>query len=112
MAEFARIASQELKARSSELHCGDKILLTGVVYTARDAAHKRFAALLDEGKELPIPLKDAVIYSSTRTVTAVDVENIVIVETPDAIMVCRKDKAQEVKKIVDALNEAGRKELL
>ena len=43
---------------------------------------------------------------------SLDVENIVIVETPDAIMVCRKDKAQEVKKIVDALNEAGRKELL
>jgi hypothetical protein len=59
-----------------------------------------------------VDVKDAVIYSSTRTVTAVDVENIVIVETPDAIMVCRKDKAQEVKKIVDALNEAGRKELL
>ncbi len=47
---------------SGELKCGDKILLSGVVYTARDAAHKRFNALLDEGKELPIPLKDAVIY--------------------------------------------------
>ena len=46
------------------------------------------------------------------TVTAVDMENTVIVETPDAIMVFRKDKAQEVKKIVDMLNEAGRKELL
>ena len=54
--------SEELKAVSGELKCGDKILLSGVVYTARDAAHKRFNALLDEGKELPIPLKDAVIY--------------------------------------------------
>ena len=57
-------------------------------------------------------VKDAVIYSSTRTVTAVDVENIVIVETPDAIMVCSKDKAQEVKKIVDKLKVSGRQELL
>ena len=64
------------------------------------------------GDVVAVDVKDAVIYSSTRTVTAVDVENIVIVETPDAIMVCRKDKAQEVKKIVDALNGAGRKELL
>lgn len=64
------------------------------------------------GDVVAVDVKDAVIYSSTRTVTAVDVENIVIVETPDAIMVCRKDKAQEVKRIVDALNEAGRKELL
>ena len=51
---------------SGELKCGDKILLSGVVYTARDAAHKRFNALLDEGKELPIPLKDAVIYYADR----------------------------------------------
>ena len=64
------------------------------------------------GDVVTVDVKDAVIYASNRTVTAVDVENIVIVETPDAIMVCRKDKAQEVKKIVDALNEAGRKELL
>ena len=64
------------------------------------------------GDVVAINTKDTVIFSSTRTVTAVDVDNIVIVETPDAIMVCRKDKAQEVKKIVDALNEAGRKELL
>ena len=64
------------------------------------------------GDVVALDTKDTVIYSSTRTVTAVDVENIVIVETPDAIMVCRKDKAQEVKKIVDHLNAAGRKELL
>ena len=64
------------------------------------------------GDVVTVDVKGAVIYSSTRTVTAVDVENIVIVETPDAIMVCRKDKAKEVKKIVDALNEAGRKDLL
>lgn len=64
------------------------------------------------GDVMAVDVKDAVIYSTTRTVTAVDVENVVIVETLDAIMVCRKDKAQEVKKIVDALNEAGREELL
>lgn len=64
------------------------------------------------GDVVAVDVKDAVIYSSTRTVTAVDVENIVIVETPDAIMVCSKDKAQDVKKIVDTLNETGRKELL
>ena len=61
------------------------------------------------GDVVAVDTKDTVIYSSTRTVAAVDVENLVIVETPDAIMVCTKDKAQEVKKIVDALNEAGRK---
>ena len=64
------------------------------------------------GDTLAVDVKNTVIYSSSRTVAAVGIENLVIVETPDAIMVCSKDKAQEVKKIVDALNEAGRKELL
>ena len=64
------------------------------------------------GDVVAVNTENAVIYSSSRTVTAVDVDNIVIVETPDAIMVCPKNKAQDVKKIVDLLNEAGRKELL
>ena len=67
MSEIRKVRSEELKAVSGELKCGDKILLSGVVYTARDAAHKRFNALLDEGKELPIPLKDAVIYYAGPT---------------------------------------------
>lgn len=67
MAEIKKVLSSELKARSGEFHCGDKILLTGTVYTARDAAHKRFNALLDEGKELPIPLEGAVIYYAGPT---------------------------------------------
>lgn len=67
MSEIVKIRSEELKARSGELKVGMKILLTGYVYTARDAAHKRFMALLDEGKELPFDLKDAVIYYAGPT---------------------------------------------
>ena len=44
------------------LHAGDKLLLSGTVYTARDAAHKRLMALLDAGQPLPFPLEDGVIY--------------------------------------------------
>ena len=50
----------EEKARS--LHAGDQVLLSGVIYTARDAAHKRLVALLDAGEPLPVELKDQVIY--------------------------------------------------
>ena len=64
------------------------------------------------GDVFAVDTRDSVIYSTSRTVTAVGVENIVIVETPDAIMVCGKDKAQDVKKIVDELKASGRKELL
>jgi len=45
-----------------KLQAGDQILLSGVIYTGRDAAHKRLCELLDAGKELPVELKDQVIY--------------------------------------------------
>ena len=45
-----------------QLVAGDIVYLTGVVYTARDAAHKKLIDLLDEGKELPFDMNGAVIY--------------------------------------------------
>ena len=45
-----------------DLHSGDYVYITGTIYVARDAAHKRMDDLLTEGKELPIDLKDNVIY--------------------------------------------------
>ncbi|MDR1898944.1 MAG: Fe-S-containing hydro-lyase [Treponema sp.] len=47
---------------AAALAAGDRALLTGVLYTARDAAHKALAALLAAGRPLPFPIKDAVIY--------------------------------------------------
>ena len=44
------------------LKAGDQVLISGVIYTARDAAHKRLVELLNEGKELPCELKDQIIY--------------------------------------------------
>ena len=44
------------------LHIGDYVYLTGVIYTARDAAHKRMQESLDKGEELPIELSKNVIY--------------------------------------------------
>lgn len=44
------------------LRSGDKVLLSGVIYSARDAAHARLVKLLDEGKDLPFDLKGQVIY--------------------------------------------------
>jgi fumarate hydratase subunit beta len=45
-----------------ELKAGDEVYITGYIYTARDAAHKRLVELLDEGKELPFDINGAVIY--------------------------------------------------
>ena len=45
-----------------KLRAGDSCLLTGTLYTARDAAHKRLTEALDRGEALPIDLTDTVIY--------------------------------------------------
>ena len=50
------------EADTAMLRSGDVVLLSGTVYTARDAAHARLAALLDQGAPLPFPLEGAVIY--------------------------------------------------
>ena len=50
------------KEEAQKLKAGDTVLLTGVIYTARDAAHKRMCEALERGEELPFPLQDAVIY--------------------------------------------------
>ena len=44
------------------LKAGDTVLLSGVVYTARDAAHARMMELLDKGESLPFPIEGAAIY--------------------------------------------------
>ncbi len=47
---------------TKDLKAGDYVYITGTIYTARDAAHKRMDEALQEGKELPIDLKDIIIY--------------------------------------------------
>ena len=45
-----------------DLKAGDSCLISGVIYTARDAAHKRLCELVAAGKELPMEVKDSIIY--------------------------------------------------
>ena len=47
---------------TENLHSGDYVYITGEMYVARDAAHKRMIEALDRGEELPINIKDATIY--------------------------------------------------
>ena len=58
---------KDLKKYISKLYVGQKIFLTGSVYTARDAAHKRLIDLIKSKKELPLDLKDSVIYYTGPT---------------------------------------------
>ena len=47
---------------TKKLHSGDYVYITGTIYVARDAAHKRMIEALDRGEQLPIDIKDATIY--------------------------------------------------
>lgn len=44
------------------LHCGDRVHLSGVIWTGRDAAHRRLVALLDQGAPLPVELNGQTLY--------------------------------------------------
>lgn len=57
-----RITTPLTAEKVKDLKAGDSILLNGTIYTARDAAHKRLVELLDKGEDLPIDVKDAIIY--------------------------------------------------
>ena len=50
-----------------DLRAGDRVLLSGVIYTARDAAHKRIVNLLDSGEELPFSIDGSVVYFAGPT---------------------------------------------
>ena len=50
------------REKAAKIRSGDIVYLSGVIYTARDAAHKRMIDLIDDGKALPFPIEDAVIY--------------------------------------------------
>ena len=64
------------------------------------------------GDVTSVDVKNSVLYSSKRKVTALGVENVVIVETEDAVMVCSKDRVQEIGELVKLLSEEGRNELI
>lgn len=68
MAEYS-INTSDIKQWSPRLRAGDRVLLSGTVYTSRDAAHKRIMALLDSGSPLPYDLDGAVIYYAGPTPT-------------------------------------------
>lgn len=50
------------REEARKLKAGDSCLISGVIYTARDAAHKRLCELVEKGEELPVDIKDAIIY--------------------------------------------------
>lgn len=59
--------TSELKAMAPRLRAGDTVTLTGTLYTARDAAHKRIVAAMEAGEPLPFDLDGAAVYYAGPT---------------------------------------------
>ncbi len=62
MSETKKLQPPLTEADICSLRAGDDVLVTGVVYTARDMAHKRLCQAIDANQQLPFPLEGAIIY--------------------------------------------------
>lgn len=71
MSEYS-FSTNDVLSNIKHLKAGDRVLLSGVVYTARDAAHKRIIQLINSGEKLPFDLKDSFIYYAGPTPTPDD----------------------------------------
>ncbi len=62
MSESIRINTPLTKECVEKLKIGDTVLISGTIYAARDAAHKRMVETLDRGEKLPVELQDQIVY--------------------------------------------------
>lgn len=67
MVDCIRLQAPILKEKLKKLRCGDSVLLSGVVYTARDAAHARLCEALEAGQSLPVDLRGQTVFYAGPT---------------------------------------------
>ena len=68
--------------------------------------------MVARGPFLGFENRDCLILSDGRLVVAFGLEGLAIVATPDALLICPKERSQEVKRVVDLLRQQGREEWL
>ncbi len=78
----------------------------GVMYDSDDNGN------IIQGNHIGIETKDCIVYAKNKLIATIELENIVVVETDDTVLVCKKDRVQDVKKIVEKLAEEGKEEFL
>jgi mannose-1-phosphate guanylyltransferase len=81
---------------------------TSVADLSQADAHGNVA----QGEHVVLDCRDTLVYSSGRLVAALGLEGMVVVETQDAVLVCPKDRAQDVKQIVEQLKREAREKYL
>lgn len=78
----------------------------------KDENGNMIVKLKDKGDIYAIDSKDNLVQFEERLVALVGVKDLVVIDTSDALLICQKDKAQGVKKVVEMLKEKGKKEYL
>ena len=63
------------------------------------------------GETLLIDCRDSVVYGGSRLVAVLGARDLIVVETPDAVLVCPRERAQEVRRVVAALSGGRRRHL-
>ncbi len=65
-----------------------------------------------KGNIISLDNKNSILYSGSRLVAAAGLENMIVVDTADATLICARDKAQDVRKVVDILKKRGAREYM
>ncbi|EMY9857793.1 mannose-1-phosphate guanylyltransferase [Clostridioides difficile] len=78
----------------------------GAIYPTDDEGN------IKRGENITIDTKNSIIYSDDKLISTIGISDLIVVSTNDAVMVCIKDKAQDVKKIVEQLKEEDRQEYM
>lgn len=77
-----------------------------------DIAEKDRSGNIISGNVVDIGSRNSIVYAGKRVVATVGLENLIVVDTPDATLICNKNNAQDVRKVVDLLKQKGAQELV
>jgi len=114
-----KITAPLTEATVKELRAGDSVLISGIIYTGRDAAHKRLFEAIKEGKPLPFKLEGAVIYyvgpspakpgqvigsAGPTTSYRMDVYSPLLIERGLRGMIC---KGNRTRPVIEAMKKFG-----
>jgi mannose-1-phosphate guanylyltransferase len=121
--EYQKIERQSVdKALFEKLEKGEQLEIPAVLgwtdVGAWDVLKDELAEALEHnvtrGEHIDVGSKDLLVHNEQggKIIATVGLESLIIVDTPDALLICRKDRAQDVKKIVQELKESEKKHYL
>lgn len=64
------------------------------------------------GRHVGVETRGSLIYSPKRLIATIGLDDIIVIDTPDAVLICPKSRSEDVKQVVDALRERGEQDLL